>query len=70
MTKKVFGVGLALFSIGMLMSQEMESKNLHTEEKKAPLKLHHAEPLYIDLKRDLGARKGESEWNKQGGRLL
>ncbi|MGB6153627.1 MAG: HAEPLYID family protein, partial [Pricia sp.] len=23
----------------------------------------HAEPLYIDLIRDLGARKGEKEWN-------
>lgn len=28
-----------------------------------PLKLLHAEPLYIDLIRDLGARKGEREWN-------
>lgn len=28
-----------------------------------PLKLHHAEPLFIDLIRDLGARKGEKEWN-------
>lgn len=26
-------------------------------------KLLHAEPLYIDLIRDLGARKGEREWN-------
>jgi hypothetical protein len=28
-----------------------------------PLKINHAEPLYIDLIRDLGARKGEKEWN-------
>lgn len=28
-----------------------------------PLKILHAEPLYIDLIRDLGARKGEKEWN-------
>lgn len=28
-----------------------------------PLKISHAEPLYIDLIRDLGARKGEREWN-------
>ncbi|TRX66442.1 HAEPLYID family protein [Carboxylicivirga sp. M1479] len=28
-----------------------------------PLKLDHAEPLYIDLIRDLGAHKGEKEWN-------
>ncbi|GAB2613711.1 HAEPLYID family protein [Belliella aquatica] len=26
-------------------------------------KILHAEPLYIDLIRDLGARKGEQEWN-------
>jgi hypothetical protein len=26
-------------------------------------KVFHAEPLYIDLIRDLGARKGEKEWN-------
>jgi len=28
-----------------------------------PLKISHAEPLYVDLIRDLGARKGEKEWN-------
>lgn len=28
-----------------------------------PDKVLHAEPLYIDLIRDLGARKGEAEWN-------
>lgn len=32
-------------------------------EKKRPLKLLHAEPLFIDLIRDLGAHKGEREWN-------
>ncbi len=31
--------------------------------KQLPVKLLHAEPLYIDLIRDLGARKGEREWN-------
>ncbi|MGM0480272.1 MAG: HAEPLYID family protein [Bacteroidota bacterium] len=30
-------------------------------------KVLHAEPLYIDLIRDLGARKGEKEWNVGGG---
>jgi hypothetical protein len=30
-------------------------------------KLLHAEPLYIDLIRDLGARKGEKEWNLGAG---
>lgn len=28
-----------------------------------PPKVEHAEPLYIDLIRDLGARRGEAEWN-------
>ena len=34
-----------------------------SSEKKLPLKIRHAEPLYMDLIRDLGARKGEKEWN-------
>lgn len=34
-----------------------------TEDHKEPDKVLHAEPLYIDLIRDLGARKGEKEWN-------
>ncbi|MFC5283152.1 HAEPLYID family protein [Pedobacter alpinus] len=33
------------------------------ESHKEPVKVLHAEPLYIDLIRDLGARKGEKEWN-------
>jgi hypothetical protein len=33
------------------------------ENKQTPDKVLHAEPLYIDLIRDLGARKGEKEWN-------
>jgi len=33
------------------------------EEFKGRDKVLHAEPLYIDLIRDLGARKGEKEWN-------
>ena len=36
---------------------------LQIEELKEPDKVLHAEPLYIDLIRDLGARKGEKEWN-------
>jgi len=35
----------------------------NTDSQAKPLKLHHAEPLYIDLIRDLGARKGERELN-------
>lgn len=33
------------------------------QEIQEPDKVLHAEPLYIDLIRDLGARKGEREWN-------
>lgn len=33
------------------------------ESPKKPEKVLHAEPLYVDLIRDLGARKGEKEWN-------
>ncbi|SFC81548.1 hypothetical protein SAMN04487987_10193 [Algibacter pectinivorans] len=33
------------------------------ENHKEPDKVLHAEPLYIDLIRDLGAKKGEKEWN-------
>jgi hypothetical protein len=33
------------------------------EDHKEPDKVLHAEPLFIDLIRDLGARKGEKEWN-------
>jgi len=33
------------------------------ENQQGPDKVLHAEPLYIDLIRDLGARKGEKEWN-------
>ncbi len=33
------------------------------ENKQESNKVLHAEPLYIDLIRDLGARKGEKEWN-------
>ena len=34
-----------------------------TEKIKGRDKVLHAEPLFIDLIRDLGARKGEREWN-------
>lgn len=35
---------------------------LQAQNKQLP-KVHHAEPLYLDLVRDLGARKGEKELN-------
>ena len=40
------------------------AQNIDGEE---PPKVLHAEPLYIDLIRDLGARKGEREWNIGAG---
>ncbi len=36
---------------------------LNEVENQPLTKVLHAEPLYIDLIRDLGARKGEKEWN-------
>ncbi len=36
---------------------------MEVEEVKGSDKVLHAEPLFIDLIRDLGARKGEREWN-------
>jgi hypothetical protein len=33
------------------------------QDRKGTDKVLHAEPLFIDLIRDLGARKGEAEWN-------
>jgi hypothetical protein len=44
--------------------QVLDSLYIQEVEQKTPLhKVLHAEPLYIDLIRDLGARKGEKEWN-------
>lgn len=44
--------------------QEQDSIYIQeVESRREPLKTLHAEPLYIDLIRDLGARKGEREWN-------
>jgi hypothetical protein len=44
--------------------QELDSLYIEEVENKYQLdKVLHAEPLFIDLIRDLGARKGEAEWN-------
>ncbi|WP_338792691.1 HAEPLYID family protein [Bernardetia sp. Wsw4-3y2] len=46
------------------LSQIIDSLYIEeVENDKTPDKVLHAEPLYIDLIRDLGARKGEKEWN-------
>lgn len=64
-------VGLCFF--GKLTAQEQtylptsspvsDTAQLSDTPKKQRPKIDHAEPLYIDLIRDLGARKGEKEWN-------
>ena len=40
-----------------------DSRYIEEVERQLPPKVLHAEPLYIDLIRDLGARRGEREWN-------
>ena len=45
-------------------NDQLDSIYIHEIEDRAePAKVLHAEPLFIDLIRDLGARKGEQEWN-------
>lgn len=47
-----------------LSNDELDSLYiLEIQKKNESAKVLHAEPLYIDLIRDLGARKGEKEWN-------
>lgn len=53
---------LAVFLL--LHSAAAQSDHAHSPAADSlPPKIHHAEPLYIDLIRDLGAHKGEKEWN-------
>ncbi|MCU0361039.1 MAG: phosphoribosylformylglycinamidine synthase [Bacteroidia bacterium] len=63
-----------LFSISLYRAQSIDSIQIYkdqldsiyideVQEMLEPNKVLHAEPLYIDLIRDLGARKGEKEWN-------
>lgn len=68
MLKKLLGLTTLLSLATTLHSQEykdqLDSIYIHeVQDKKEPAKVLHAEPLYIDLIRDLGARKGEHEWN-------
>lgn len=51
---------LLTFFTAAVYGQQVDSTQASSKQ---PLKLNHAEPLYIDLIRDLGARKGEREWN-------
>ncbi len=56
---------LPLFTNGQSeYKQQIDSAFIQkVEDSVEPDKVLHAEPLYIDLIRDLGARKGENEWN-------
>lgn len=58
---------LVLVSGFSTMAQSEAQKDslfiLQVEDQQEPDKVLHAEPLFIDLIRDLGARKGEREWN-------
>lgn len=63
-------IGLILLCITLPVFAQPEPNNvldslyiLEVEELKERDKVLHAEPLFIDLIRDLGARKGEREWN-------
>lgn len=49
--------------VRFVLSFYMCGLNLVYAQSHTPLKINHAEPLYVDLIRDLGARKGEREWN-------
>lgn len=70
-TALIFTGIISLTSVNLAKAQtQKEQKNTidslyidEIQEQKNPVKVLHAEPLYIDLIRDLGARKGEKEWN-------
>ncbi|WP_192351088.1 HAEPLYID family protein [Algoriphagus sp. Y33] len=62
----VLGIVLASSTCAIAQTTNSEKDSLYIEQvenHKHPDKVLHAEPLYIDLIRDLGARKGEKEWN-------
>jgi hypothetical protein len=69
--KRIYLILVSLIAINSAKAQtEEEIKGTkdsifiaETENVKGIEKVFHAEPLYIDLIRDLGARKGEKEWN-------
>lgn len=54
----------ALFSMfHVSYGQDHSGTEAEIDKSGHPPKIQHAEPLYVDLIRDLGARKGEAEWN-------
>ncbi|MXN92694.1 phosphoribosylformylglycinamidine synthase [Flavobacterium sp. Sd200] len=61
--KKIFALTALVFAFCVANAQSLSDTIPKTDVPKKPLKLSHAEPLYIDLIRDLGACKGERELN-------
>lgn len=62
----MFIIVLATSTFSYAQESDTEKDSLYIqqiEDSQTPIKVLHAEPLYIDLIRDLGARKGEKEWN-------
>lgn len=63
----LIGLMVTFFTIPLHAQNENKIKDslyiTEVENPKLRSKVLHAEPLYIDLIRDLGARKGEKEWN-------
>ncbi|MCC4213061.1 HAEPLYID family protein [Leeuwenhoekiella parthenopeia] len=60
----IFLLAYSTYSIAQITNTKKDSIYIQqVEDHKEPDKVLHAEPLYIDLIRDLGARKGEKEWN-------
>lgn len=57
----IFMALIPLLSIAGSCSVSIDS--LKKDSIGLPEKVTHAEPLFVDLIRDLGARKGEKEWN-------
>lgn len=60
----IFVLATSGYSFAQHTKSEKDSLYIDlVENRLEPDKVLHAEPLYIDLIRDLGARKGEKEWN-------
>jgi len=60
----LFGMMCPFIGYSQISNETKDSLYIHQQESKLePYKVLHAEPLFIDLIRDLGARKGEKEWN-------
>ncbi|WP_116127188.1 HAEPLYID family protein [Lewinella sp. IMCC34183] len=56
-------LSLSPFVYAQTEDSRTDSLYIQEVEQDLPPKVLHAEPLYIDLIRDLGARQGEREWN-------